>query len=125
MFKNIYSKVVRKLRELTLLSFGEHPDNDEKIKAWNRRWRWRPEVGLWNGRIFVGFQCEMIESHGVQGIDDHVESWAVQLVYNPRKWKVTQAHVYYDGPHCAYQLGPFEFRTDGMNDNCRRCNGRE
>lgn len=112
------------LRNWLLLPFSDPPrEHSEEVRSWKRRWQWKPDYGTWNGRVFFGFACHLLERCG-EAYDRHPTTcWALQLVYDPRKWQVRQFHGYYDGPHCAYQFGPFEFRSDGMNWKCKQCLG--
>lgn len=43
----------------------------------------------------------------------------IVLVYDPIQWRFGQDHGWYDGPHCSYRFGPFEF-TESWSD-CKKC----
>lgn len=48
----------------------------------------------------------------------HVDCYAVSLT---RHWAVGQEHVYYDGPHCFFSLGPLHVQYVPRGGWCERC----
>jgi hypothetical protein len=68
----------------------------------------------------VGVDLQLVQFEGVPEEPFLVAQRHVQLVYDPRKWEVSQVHEYYDGPHCFYQFGPFGYSQSwGWCKKCR------
>jgi hypothetical protein len=90
---------------------------DEPNSTFNRRWRYCPQIGFYNGRFYIGLGMELIQFEG-KPVEPHLVSYTtLQFIYNPKKWMIGQDHIYYDGgPHCHYQFGPFAW-----NENWRWC----
>jgi hypothetical protein len=88
-----------------------------------RRWRWTPYVDFrWLWWEF-GFHLALIMLKGEPYKDDMTGAGSEKtfvLILDPRRWKVEQDHIYYDGEHCWYQFGPFVYRR--MYINCAKCN---
>ena len=90
-----------------LLYFSEKP-GDRHYN--NRRWRYWPQIGFYNGRFYIGWALELVQFAGkVYDEPTICSDWNIQFVYDPRKWRFGQEHLYYNGPHCFYEFGPIAF----------------
>lgn len=84
-----------------------------------RRWRYWPEIGFYKGRFYIGVCIQLIQVENKPRKPDAIQDATIQLFYDPRKWVIGQEHIYYDGPHCHYQFGPFAWNTSWRW--CKKC----
>ena len=108
-----------------LLYIDEDQSPENTMRAFNRRWRYWPAVGHWNGRVYLGLQLQLIQFKGeLYDKPTVAEDFQLQFIYDPRKWKIGQEHMYYDGPHCIYDFGPFAiYRHWGWCLKCMPADG--
>jgi hypothetical protein len=91
----------------------------------DRLWKWYPAAYLTRGSdavpaaVYAGFELCMIRYEGKPTTRSPVKCALLGLVLNPLRWRFKQDHMYYDGPNCWYQLGPFVLSLTW--DNCNKC----
>lgn len=81
--------------------------SNDTMRHLKRMWMYMPTIHWWNGRINIGVELELVQYEGKPCEPRPVQSFIFGLVIFPWKWKFGQEHMYYDGPHCMYDLGPF------------------
>lgn len=94
------------------------PHWDENFSP--RGWCWYPVISfrlLW---WEIGFEQRLVMWKGKKARGEPIYGKALILKLDPREWKIEQDHIWYDGPHCWYQFGPFCYRKHGLY-NCARC----
>lgn len=94
-----------------------HVEDDPSDRCYhNRRWRWTPIIELdRRGRaLYIGISLDLVQYDGKPHSPRAVHYRDFSL--HPFDWQIGQDHVYYDGPHCCYKLGPFRF-----SESWRRC----
>jgi hypothetical protein len=94
-------------------------DADAPGEGFARRWCWGislyAKAGVFVidvGRFLTQFEGEPMEPKIVA---------SVGLQFRPFDWQLGQEHIYYDGPHCIYKLGPFWFAREWTW--CTKCYG--
>lgn len=49
-------------------------------------------------------------------------SFMIEL--NPKYWEISQSHIWYDGPNCFYNFGPFSYSSVWGKD-CKKCQNED
>lgn len=124
---------LRRLIKLFGVEFGDEAPVTEYERELDRRWRWRPDVGFYNGRVYVEHALYLVQYKSKREEARIVASVQFQFLYDPRRWSISgeaedaekfrlweQWHGYYDGPHCFYRIGPFAIMKDGIGW-CLKC----
>lgn len=89
----------------------------------DRRWRYQPRFGFRKRSLQIGLDVELVRYKGAPIGPRLVQTLTVSLWPFPRDWEVKTDHIYYDGPHCAYSLGPVRFFK--MWGSCIKCEGEK
>jgi hypothetical protein len=108
-----------KLKEWMGFEFGDVEPMNDWCRKMDRRWRWRPQAGLYEGRVYFGWDMQLVQYQGKRDAPRTVGDWQMQLFFDPRRWVTRESykatrkfglweiwHGYYDGPHCFWRLGP-------------------
>jgi hypothetical protein len=106
----------------TLLTFWEEPE--DRVGFPCKAFRWTLQVSREDG-LWICFVNQHQFSDG-KWYDSHTLRVDFGLVWDFVKPK--QDHIYYDGPHCHYAVGPFVFNTGDLPplwENCEKCYGRD
>lgn len=104
MFKKLFNKLVY--------------IEDDEFSKFDRRWKREIAYGVFKGDPYIGFQTRLVQFGG-EPRDLIVKLFYLNIVVNPKKWKICQNHVYYDGPNCSWQFGPIEIHRCG--NWCNKC----
>lgn len=94
---------------------------------YNRRWRWWLTYTTWrlntsNGSrwgFLFGFERQLIQFEG-KPVVPPLPVQGLYMQVRPFEWRLGADHIYYDGPHCLYMLGPF-WLTNEFNSTCKEC----
>lgn len=92
------------------IPFREEPETRKGFPCRAFRWTFRVERG------FLGF----VHQHELEGVwyDSHN---AINGVWTRDDYLWGSSHIYWDGPHCAFNLGLITIQWH--NPGCRRCWG--
>ena len=113
--------VWKKFKAVLGFEFGDDEPMPEWCRKLDRRWRWVLGAAHWNHRVAVGMDLLLTQFEGKRDPDPTVvQSANLLFIYDPREWKVGQDHMYYDGPHCLYQFGPFALSWE-LDRDCHKC----
>jgi len=96
-----------------------HVQDDPKSQ-YSREWKWKPTIEYYNRGLNFSIELHLIKWKGEEITPRVVGLYSFRLNFNPRFWKVSQIHNYYDGPNCCWQVGPIEFLRCGFG-NCNKC----
>lgn len=112
--KNIFNKIIEKI-----FYINETPNGE--MSHLNRRWRYMPKGGHYGyGKLFyIGWSTELVQYEGKPMEPRVIQEVQMQFIYHPKMWKIGQEHMYYDGPHCFYQFGPFRYYNGWRW--CKKC----
>lgn len=86
----------------------------------NRQWRhW---IGFFKQDWFlaISYELQLTQFEGRPMDPRPVVIHQIGIQLNPKKWKFSQDHIYYDGNHCNYDFGPIQFHTSGSK-HCPKC----
>lgn len=93
-------------------------DKGEKFNM-DRRWIWGPTLFVARWLFTVGVGLYMIKFQGKWRRPWEVRGFSVGIQFDPREWRASSDHVWYDGPNCAWRIGPFiAFRNAFDCDEC-------
>lgn len=84
-----------------------------------RKWRWWPYFSAWNWTLGIGAQQQLIALKGKKCEPRTVRVYTLNFYLRPWKWHFGKMHSYYDGPHCALDLGPVGFYWEPIT--CKEC----
>lgn len=101
---------------IDFLKFGHEAERTVKVKSVGRRaWRKVIFAEFSSGEISVGIRED------VRFLDDSRSNWRetnIAVLALNKSFECSQEHMWYDGEHCRYQLGPFVFYNSGFFGNC-------
>lgn len=80
-----------------------------------RRWRKALVIDLDRAGLTIGWTLQIRQESGW----DDIHSTGAALTLGPT-WGVSQEHIYYDGPHCFWTVGPLCLFI-GDRWDCPRC----
>lgn len=85
----------------------------------DRRWIWGPTLFVTRWLFTIGFGLYMIKFQGKWQRPRKISGFSVGLEFNPREWRTSADHAWYDGENCAWRFGPLIAFRQGLN--CRKC----
>lgn len=83
--------------------------NTDETRPNITRWEWAFEAN----RRGIGFVESVVYTDGERRPVDWYE------VCITGKWRWGRQHIYYDGPHCCFSIGPLHFNW--RNWDCTKC----
>lgn len=94
--------------------------DDIKDSIFNRKWK-RTLVFDYKQCLLIGYEVQLIQFKGEKlETPRAVENYYLILNYNPKRWGLSQSHIYYDGPNCSYKFLFLEYSKSGGSD-CKKC----
>lgn len=107
-----------------VIGTGEDPKS-LGYPSFNRRWVWAPSFGFTKRdsgpTIWFGVSHWLAQFDG-RPVDPPRPGPAAHLQIRFFDWKIRREHIYYDGPNCFYQVGPFAIDISGRD--CKTCQER-
>lgn len=95
---------------MILWRFKERLEPNEKAPCKSFRWVLEAQ---W-------FYLGLVYQYQLRSNDQWVSSHTIQYsVCLNRYWSFGGEHIYYDGPHCSFSIGPVHFNW--WNGSCEKC----
>ena len=92
---------------------------DDPESGYDREWK--RVLVLSKHLLGISYQIQLIKMHGEYHDPRPVSMIGINIKLNPKEWKISQDHMYYDGQNCGWNFGPFEFYRSGGFGHCLKC----
>ena len=105
----------------------DRPGESMHDLGYRRSWRDDLEVSLDRKMFEIGLHSNLVawmgpggEDHGQSEADPRLIGWFLfQIRFTEWRWP-SEDHIYYDGCHCSWRMGPFQVHRS-MNQSCQKC----